>query len=158
MPGLTAHPDLNPTIQTALGRNTTNVPMNVKQFAPRLGFNWDITGDQVNQLRGGTGAFVGAPAYVWLSNLFGNSGVNILRTPGMKNVDLALMKEFHLDEHKILRFQTTFSDAFNHPNFGYPDGDISSPDTAPVISSTNSNYLSGSSSARVINFALRFTF
>jgi hypothetical protein len=89
---------------------------------------------------------------------FGNSGVNILRTPGMKNLDLALMKEFHLAEHKILRFQTTFSDAFNHPNFGYPDGDISSPDTAPVITSTNSNYLSGSSSARVINFALRFTF
>lgn len=89
---------------------------------------------------------------------FGNSGVNILRTPGMKNLDLAVMKEFHLAEHKILRFQTTFSDAFNHPNFGYPDGNISSPDTAAVITSTNSNYLSGSSSARVINFALRFTF
>ena len=89
---------------------------------------------------------------------FGNAGVNILRTPGMKNLDLALMKEFHLTEHKTLRFQTTFSDAFNHPNFGYPDGDISSPDTAPVITSTNSNYLSGSSSSRVINFALRFQF
>jgi hypothetical protein len=35
-----------------------------------------VTGDQVNQLRGGTGAFTGAPAYVWLSNLYGNSGVN----------------------------------------------------------------------------------
>ena len=76
----------------------------------------------------------------------------------MKNLDLSLMKEFHLAENKILRFQTTFSDAFNHPNFGYPDGDISSPYTAPVITSTNSNYLSGSSTSRVINFSLRFTF
>jgi hypothetical protein len=89
---------------------------------------------------------------------FGNAGVNILRTPSMKNLDLALMKEFQIAEHKILRFQTTFSDALNHPNFGYPDGDISSPDTAPVITSTNSNYLSGSSSSRVINFSLRFQF
>jgi hypothetical protein len=89
---------------------------------------------------------------------FGNAGVNIIQTPSMKNVDLALMKEFQLFENKILRFQTTFSDAFNHPNFGYPAGDISSPDTAAVITSTNSNYLSGSSSSRVINFSLRFQF
>src|SRR6516164_1549690 len=88
----------------------------------------------------------------------GNSAVNLLHTPSMKNLDLALMKEFHLTEHKILRFQTTFSNAFNHPNFGYPDGDVSSPDTAPVITSTKGNYLSGSSTARIINFALRFTF
>jgi hypothetical protein len=84
--------------------------------------------------------------------------VNILQTPSMKNLDLALMKEFNVGEHKILRFQTTFSDVLNHPNVGYPDGDISSPDTAPVITSTNSNYLSGSSSSRVINFSLRFQF
>ena len=76
---------------------------------------------------------------------FGNSGVNILSTPAMKNVDLALMKEFTVTEHNTLRFQTTFSNAFNHPNFGYPDADISSPDTAGVITSTNANYLSGSS-------------
>ena len=35
-----------------------------------------MTGDGNNQLRGGSGVFVGRPAYVWLSNLFGNSGVN----------------------------------------------------------------------------------
>ncbi len=76
MPGLLSKPGLNNTIKTALGINTTNVPRNVKQFSPRFGFNWDVTGDQVNQLRGGTGMFMAQPAYVWLSNLFGNSGVN----------------------------------------------------------------------------------
>lgn len=76
LPGLTTSPGLNPDIQSALGINTTDVPRNVKQWSPRFGFNWDATGDQRNQLRGGTGVFVGRPAYVWLSNLFGNSGVN----------------------------------------------------------------------------------
>jgi hypothetical protein len=93
VPGLTDSPSLNPNILSTLNINTTSVPRNVKQLAPRVGFNWDVTGDQVNQLRGGTGAFTGAPAYVWLSNLYGNSGVNGygnlvcngLATPSMPN-------------------------------------------------------------------------
>ena len=76
LPGLTSNPGQNPDVLSTLGINTTNVPRNVKQWSPRFGFNWDVTGDQRNQLRGGTGVFVGRPAYVWLSNLFGNSGVN----------------------------------------------------------------------------------
>jgi hypothetical protein len=76
MPSLMDSPNLNPNIQTSLGINTTDVPKNVTQWSPRFGFNWDVTGDQINQLRGGSGVFVGRPAYVWLSNVFGNSGVN----------------------------------------------------------------------------------
>jgi hypothetical protein len=75
MPGLLTKPQFNQTIQTALNIDNTQVPHNVKQWSPRFGFNWDMTGDQVNQLRGGTGLFMAQPAYVWLSNLFGNSGV-----------------------------------------------------------------------------------
>jgi hypothetical protein len=89
---------------------------------------------------------------------FGNAGNDIIETPPMKNLDLAVMKDFHLSERKYFRFQATFSDALNHPNFGYPGGNISSPATAPVITSTLGNYLTGSSTARIINFALRFQF
>jgi hypothetical protein len=76
IPSLTDAPGLNPTVQKVLNINTTDVPRNVQQWQPRVGFNWDMTGDQVNQLRGGTGYFMAQPAYVWLSNLYGNSGVN----------------------------------------------------------------------------------
>jgi Carboxypeptidase regulatory-like domain len=76
MPGLTSKPGLNPDVLSTLNINTTDVPQNIKQWSPRFGFNWDVTGDERNQLRGGSGIFVGRPAYVWLSNLFGNSGVN----------------------------------------------------------------------------------
>ncbi len=75
--GLTSKPGTNPGIlASSLAINTASVPTNVPQWSPRIGFNWDVTGDQSNQLRGGTGVFVGNPAYVWLSDLFGNSGVN----------------------------------------------------------------------------------
>ena len=40
------------------------------QFSPRLGFNWDVTGDGKNQVRGGIGVFTGRTPYVWLSNQF----------------------------------------------------------------------------------------
>ncbi len=78
-------PPTNPDVLTQFGRNTADVPSGNVQWSPRLGFNWDVTGDQSNQLRGGIGAFVGHPAYVWLSNAFQNSGltgVNLLTCNG----------------------------------------------------------------------------
>jgi hypothetical protein len=45
------------------------------QFSPRIGFNWNVTGDRQTQLRGGTGIFSGPPIYVWISNQIGNTGV-----------------------------------------------------------------------------------
>jgi hypothetical protein len=68
-------PPSNPTLITQLNRDTRNIPSGNIQWSPRVSFNWDITGDQRNQLRGGIGAFTGHPAYVWLSNAFQNSGL-----------------------------------------------------------------------------------
>ena len=68
-------PPTNPTVLSSYGFDTQNVPSGNVQWSPRVGFNWDMTGDAVNQLRGGIGLFTGRPAYVWLSNMFQNSGM-----------------------------------------------------------------------------------
>jgi hypothetical protein len=44
-------------------------------ISPRIGFNWDITGDRTWQLRGGAGIFEGAPPFVWIENQAANNGV-----------------------------------------------------------------------------------
>jgi hypothetical protein len=44
-------------------------------WSPRAGFNWDVLGNRKTQVRGGTGIFTGRPAYVWISNQVGNTGV-----------------------------------------------------------------------------------
>ncbi len=67
-------PPSNPDIIRDFGRNTADVPSNNITISPRVGFNWNPTGDMSQQVRGGVGIFTGRPAYVWLSNSFQNSG------------------------------------------------------------------------------------
>lgn len=55
--------------------NTASLPKASPLYSPRLGFNWDVKGNGVTQVRGGTGVFTGRPAYVWVSNQIGNNGV-----------------------------------------------------------------------------------
>jgi len=59
--------------------STTAVPTRQLLFSPRIGFNWDVFNDLSTQVRGGTGIFTGRPPYVWISNQYGNTGVNISR-------------------------------------------------------------------------------
>jgi len=55
--------------------NTAKLPDANPLFSPRLGFNYDVTGDRAIQFRGGSGLFTGRPAFVWISNQIGNNGV-----------------------------------------------------------------------------------
>ncbi|HEY1951387.1 MAG TPA: carboxypeptidase regulatory-like domain-containing protein [Gemmatimonadaceae bacterium] len=68
-------PPENPSVLQNYGRSTAAVPSR-HTWSPRFSFNWDATGDQRNQLRGGLGYFAGTPPFVYLSNAFGNSGLS----------------------------------------------------------------------------------
>lgn len=55
---------------------TNRLPKSRVQVSPRVGFNWDVRKDQSFQVRGGVGIFTGRPAYVWISNQYGGTGVD----------------------------------------------------------------------------------
>ena len=44
-------------------------------WSPRVGFNWRSTDNTREQVRGGIGLFSGRTPYVWLSNQYGNTGI-----------------------------------------------------------------------------------
>jgi hypothetical protein len=57
--------------------STGTMPKTKVLWSPRAGFNWDVAHDQKTQVRGGSGLFSGRPAYVWISNQIGNTGMLI---------------------------------------------------------------------------------
>ena len=66
--------------------NDPNLPINTGDFpnanvlwSPRLGFNWDVTGQARSIVRGGVGVFSGRPPYVWLANSFTNTGADYVQ-------------------------------------------------------------------------------
>ena len=67
-------PVKNQTLLDTLGINTGDFPSGNILWSPRLGFNYDVSGDGTTRLRGGAGIFSGRPPYVWMSNAYGNTG------------------------------------------------------------------------------------
>lgn len=69
-------------------------------FSPRVGFNWDVTGDRSTQLRGGTGIFTGRVPFVWIGNVISNPGANpnlyspfVPGSPQIKTSDDAILQQ-----------------------------------------------------------------
>lgn len=54
--------------------DAADFPSSDPLFSPRIGFNWDMSGDQTMKLRGGTGIFTGRLPFVWIGNTVSNQG------------------------------------------------------------------------------------
>jgi hypothetical protein len=66
-------------------------------------------------------SFVVAPA-----GAFGNVGRNTMRTPHLQSIDLAIHKQFRTpySERHVVQFRLEAFNAFNHPSWGAPSGNI----------------------------------
>ena len=77
-PSPTENPNLDTTHFALLGGATVHTgsfPSGNILWSPRLGFNYNVNGEGQTILRGGVGIFSGRPPYVWLSNAYGNTGL-----------------------------------------------------------------------------------
>jgi hypothetical protein len=77
---------------------------------------------------------------------FGNSGVGIMRAPGLARFDFSIAKKIQLDESRYFQFRTELFNAFNHPAFGPPDIRRESSTFGRILSAGN---------ARIIQFGLK---
>jgi hypothetical protein len=57
------------------GAETGKAPKTALMFAPRVGFNYDLKGDQSTQIRGGLGIFTSRVPFVWPGGMYNNNGV-----------------------------------------------------------------------------------
>ena len=55
--------------------DTGSWPTSKVQVSPRLGFNWDVFGDKILKVRGGTGVFQGRLPLVYFTNMPTNAGM-----------------------------------------------------------------------------------
>jgi hypothetical protein len=85
----------------------------------------------------------------------GNSGVGILEGPGTVAVSAGLAKSMAIRENMHLRFEATFTNVLNHPNYAPPATNISNPGTFGILQSQQTSENAGNRTGQV---ALRFDF
>ncbi len=72
-------PPNNPLVMDKFGIPTDHNAGGNFLWSPRFGFNLDAGGNQNTQIRGGIGVFSGRTPYVWISNQYSNTGVDLGR-------------------------------------------------------------------------------
>jgi len=85
----------------------------------------------------------------------GNAGVGVCEGPGTVTIAGGLSKTFSLAEKLKMRFDATFTNLLNHPNFAAPPTDVSSPATFGVTQTVQSAENGGN---RVGQMSLRLDF
>lgn len=83
---------------------------------------------------------------------FGNTGRTLpdVRAPGVRNLDFSLFKNFRVDEQRSFQFRTELFNAFNTPQFGFPNQNLNNIQFGLINSQANA--------PRQIQLALKFLF
>jgi hypothetical protein len=80
---------------------------------------------------------------------FGNEGRNVVRGPGIEDVDVSLFKYFDIGENRRVQFRAECFNLLNHPNFGLPTNDLESPAFGQILQA---------GSPRLLQLAVKFVF
>lgn len=118
-------PSYNPQVEQLFGYRTNEVPDSNLILSPRLGFNWDPAGEGKQQLRGGFGIFSGRTPYVWISNQYGNTGVEFQRLRSILNPPITATNRIQFvpdadNQPKTVGGAVTNEIALTDPDFEMP--------------------------------------
>jgi outer membrane receptor protein involved in Fe transport len=91
VPIISTKPGYNKAVDSTFGPDysTSNTPSGQLLWAPRVGFNYDVSGNRNVIIRGGAGIFSGRVPFVWISNQFGNTGLLLKTTSQIDNTPTA---------------------------------------------------------------------
>ena len=92
-----------------------------------------------------------APVFATVTNLYGNTGRNILRGPFERDLDISLTKYTPIKDGLNLEFRAQAFNVSNTPNFANPASDIGTASTFGVITSTVGN-------PRILQLVLKLTY
>lgn len=91
------------------------------------------------------GGTIGVPNYK-----FGDAGRNNISGPGTDIWDIALQKNTSITERVLVQFRSEFFNAFNHPNFDFPNNTFATPQFGTITATASDN--------REIQFGLKVVF
>lgn len=139
LPGLQYfNPNNGETVQI----DNTELPTNKWLYSPRVGFNYDVNGDDTFQLRGGTGTFTGRFPFVWLGNQVAAPDAFFLQAvdpkyqfPQVWRTNFGVDKKF--EDGLILTGDVSYTKDLNGPqvqNWGLmpPSGNLNGVDNRPI--------------------------
>ena len=86
LPRFPDKPTANPDAVAIYGFSTDEVP-NQQLWSPRAGFTYAISEERNELVRAGIGLFTGRTPYVWLSNQYGNTGIEFQRVRATENAN-----------------------------------------------------------------------
>jgi len=137
-------PYVNPNTGETVLIDNTKMPSNDWLLSPRVGFNYDVNGDDTMQLRGGSGLFTGRFPFVWLGNQIANPDVFFLQAvdpdykfPQVWRTNIGADKRF--ESGLILTADVSYTKDINGPhvqNWGQldPSGTLNGVDNRPIYS------------------------
>ena len=135
-------PYVNPNTGQVQFLDNTKMPSDKLVISPRLGFNYDVNGDDTTQVRGGSGLFTGRFPFVWLGNQIGNPNWWFhqmvdpdYQFPQVWRTNLGIDQEY--DNDLTLSLDVSYTKDINGPqvqNWGFktPSGTLSGVDNRSV--------------------------
>lgn len=105
----------NSSVATTLGLATDQMPTAKVMWSPRAGFRWNLNDERTTLLRGGAGIFTGRIPFVWISNSFGNAGVEMARTAFTSSL---------ANFPKDFKFSIDPNNQYKDPNAEVPTSDV----------------------------------